>query len=484
MLEKKNQQRKPRGSNFLYIIVETGTRELHAKILLAKVAAKYGYKVFVGPKGMCWHIGTTLPSGVVLFKDCLSARENLFDKLRRRGNKVCVHDEEGFVYSNDEDYLARRVSVTSLKYVDTFFCWGTHQKNLLEPIVNNLDLDTKLFVVGHPRLDLIQSPYASYTRRLEGTLFESVSVDLDSKVKPIVLINTKLSECNHRDGPSGWLDMLEKYKQYGQKGRAFRKEQVQYKKNLLSQYLVLIKRLAEKLPDHSIVVRPHPSESDRVYKETFSGAKNVFVIKDFPIGYWLSRASVVIHTACTTGIEASIAGVPSINYTPLDGSRFDSPLPQLVSTTLTNHEDVVSAIKNKTLPPPRAETLHAIEDRVQIYSSMTSAELVACELACVAEKIQPSIRNKILENLSNFKIWRVIATRFSKNILNLLSQKMYMRLKMKITDSEKTSFQSLKLSISKNEVNLVSDALTEVSPELGSAKILKYSGHVYLILPK
>ena len=50
-----------------------------------------------------------------------------------------------------------------------------------------------------------------------------------------------------------------------------------------------------------------------------------------PIGYWLHRSDVVIHTGCTTAIEAFLMGKPVISYKPISDERFEIRLPDSIS---------------------------------------------------------------------------------------------------------------------------------------------------------
>jgi hypothetical protein len=78
----------------------------------------------------------------------------------------------------------------------------------------------------------------------------------------------------------------------------------------------LIKEVAANFPQYTVVVRPHPSESLTFYSCAFSSFKNVIVSRDESALPWIRSADLVIHSNCTTGIEAILAGRPVLNLLP------------------------------------------------------------------------------------------------------------------------------------------------------------------------
>lgn len=464
--------------NTLYFTVETGSRELHSKILLALGAAARGYRAFIGPKSIVGLAGKTLPCGVVLFKDCLGVRTKTFEMLVENGNRVCVHDEEGFVYHSDDDYLARRVSAGSLQYVDTFFCWGGRQKKILEEFSEKNIVESSFCVAGHPRIDLMRDPLASYVEKINNSsVSESSSSGCHDK-SAIILVNTKFSEANHRDGRGGWMAMLEKYDQVGPRGKGYRNEQIRYKENLLGHYLRLVDALSSSFPHYLIVVRPHPSESEQTYKEYFSNKNNVHVTKEHPVGYWISRASYCIHTACTTGIESALAGVPTINFTPIDGGDFDSKLPGKVSDTICTQTEVLNAIKNDCLSAPSVDRFRSIQDRLFVPERL-SYNLIVDSMVDLARGAEITPAKFCPEKMHDFKLWRMISTQKSPKALNLAKSIFRYAVRRVQRQNLEYSYNYGKLSISKGEVQMIASAFVDILPGLSDIVIDEYPGGIY-----
>ena len=79
-------------------------------------------------------------------------------------------------------------------------------------------------------------------------------------------------------------------------------------KQVFKNYLVEIGRLAEARPDRSILVRPHPFESEEVYRAALVRHPNVVVDGTGSVLDMIQNAAAVIHLNCGTAIEAVLLG--------------------------------------------------------------------------------------------------------------------------------------------------------------------------------
>ena len=52
------------------------------------------------------------------------------------------------------------------------------------------------------------------------------------------------------------------------------------------------------------------------YEHAFASFKNVVVTRDESVLPWIRAAELVVHSNCTTGIEAVLAGRPVLNLLP------------------------------------------------------------------------------------------------------------------------------------------------------------------------
>ncbi|WP_396586895.1 surface carbohydrate biosynthesis protein [Bermanella sp. R86510] len=313
-------------SKFLYLPIEVKPRELDAKLLIAAEACRKGYSVIIGTKALNSLLPQG-PKGIYFYKDASAPLVERFKHINSLGHKIAIHDEEGLVQQSDDDYLKRRVMFETIKYVQMFFCWGAHQAGLISQVKQAFMSDVAINVTGHPRFDLLRAPLRYYN---------AAQKSLNGKT---ILINTKLAECNHQRGENGWLDLLKSHNMlHSDSCLPLRLDQIEYKKSLFNHYKELVKQLSARYPDDKIIIRPHPSESITGWQDLAAPLQNVVVTKQHNIGYWLNRSDVVIHTGCTTAIEAYAAGLPVITFKPVHDERFEIALPNQVSLVAQSTE--------------------------------------------------------------------------------------------------------------------------------------------------
>ena len=108
----------------------------------------------------------------------------------------------------------------------------------------------------------------------------------------------------------------------------------------------LIKNISKKFPEVNIVVRPHPSESISGWMDIADMLKNVFIVREGALLSWIKAAKLVIENNCTSAIESLYLETPCISYRPYVNSKFDQPLPNLVSLNLYSEDDVIETIKH------------------------------------------------------------------------------------------------------------------------------------------
>jgi hypothetical protein len=85
----------------------------------------------------------------------------------------------------------------------------------------------------------------------------------------------------------------------------------------------MIPALEKALPDSTIVVRPHPVESQEVYRQIAGRCERVHVINEGNVVPWLMACKVLIHNGCTTSVEAFAMGVPAVSYRATTNDDYD-----------------------------------------------------------------------------------------------------------------------------------------------------------------
>jgi hypothetical protein len=107
-----------------------------------------------------------------------------------------------------------------------------------------------------------------------------------------------------------------------------------HKTAVFNTFKELIPLLDKDYPDHTIIVRPHPTENQQIYKDIAKDCQRVKVTNEGNVVPWLMATEVVIHNGCTTGVEAYVMGVPAISYRAAIDKTYDMGfyrLPNLIS---------------------------------------------------------------------------------------------------------------------------------------------------------
>lgn len=307
--------------------IEIASRELLYKCYLANLFAANGYNCYLGSKRNIAAIIEEIGPFVYFDKGYhKGVSEFLHKKIKAAGGVVVSLDEEGAVDFNDNSTLLGRYDEKLFSAAEIVFFWGDYQRNLLGEKTLQM---TRNVVSGHPRFELLKPEY--------HRLYDSEVSELRSEYGSFILINTNMGFGNNLKGDDF---VLENY------GSRFNNIEsiVANDKIKLKKFISLIMSLADQYDDN-IVLRPHPEEDLKAYTDAFKGIRNIKVIFEKSVIPWLVACEQMIHTDCTTGIEALMIGKRPIAYVPndLDMSLL-TVLPLKASKVVTTEEEVISLI--------------------------------------------------------------------------------------------------------------------------------------------
>ncbi len=321
---------------WLLVPVEVKARGLEGRLLLGAHAAAAGWQVIVGRKNQLNAMIDDLPRGLYFDKGIQTQVINQIRHVRTLGNTYAGIDEEGLVHEGGSAaYVKRRFSRDTLAATSAFCTWGDAQAEVMraaEP-----DLADRLAVTGNPRVDLWRPElHALYRERIE---------QIRSEVGAFVLFPSNFANVIGADGPllterfgivtGHYADPAE---------RARFGAYLDLRRGILERLQVALVTLARELPPgHSLVVRPHPSEDHAFWSQLAEGEPRIVVRYDGPLTPWMLASDGVVHSNCTTGVEAAVAGVPAVAYAPLDESAFPM-LPNQVSHVVDSDEALVGAV--------------------------------------------------------------------------------------------------------------------------------------------
>lgn len=328
----------------LLIPVENQVRELDPKLLLAIVAAKAGFKSYLGYRTEMDIVISSLPKSIYLAKSFTERSNKMFNILSKLGHTICAWDEEALVHYPPDIYFSRRLSAQAIKYIQHLFAWGKDNAQLFRSYPyypNNLPIHT----VGNPRLDLLRSEFKPF--------YADEIKAIKQEYGNFILFNTNFGNVNaHLPMHNLFLnkDYLGRYKDIGKgavgMGYEFAAGCASYKQTIFDAYLALIEYISQKLPDKNLVIRPHPVEKLDPYLGLAEKYPNIQVARKGNVIPWIHAADTLVHSGCTTGIESYLSKKLAIAYMPVENDRFGygAILPNQLSIQCQTPQQVKSAI--------------------------------------------------------------------------------------------------------------------------------------------
>ncbi|MEM8646190.1 MAG: surface carbohydrate biosynthesis protein [Pseudomonadota bacterium] len=314
---------------------ETWAREFDAKLLLACCLAERGYPVFVGCKNTIHLNITSFPAGLYLAKDFRVSSDTMFDILKKLGHTIMAWDEEATLPFDRKEYHTVRISEPSFEKVSAFFAWGSENKLALEtaPCAGA----APIHLTGNPRGDLMRPELRTY--------FEKETSALKEEYGDIILINSNFGRMNHfleleRIAP-GEVDPALR----GRPNSPLFVKKGKHKAELFGYFLKLVPVLAEKFPEKSIIIRPHPSESFEAWQAAGKGFDNIAVVHKGHVHPWLLASDVMIHSGCTTGMEGYLLNKPVLGYQPIESAESRENLPNKLSHNVADLEELIRLIQ-------------------------------------------------------------------------------------------------------------------------------------------
>lgn len=329
----------------LIIPVENQVRELDPKLLLACIAARRGFDSIIGSRLEIDFRMTLFPRSIYLSKSMTARSTKMFRIMHQLGHKIAVWDEEALVHMQPETYFTRRLSPQAIGFVSLLFAWGQENADLWRQYPS-LPENIPIHITGNPRGDLLRPRLLDY--------FDKETAEIRESYGNFILINTNFSNVN------AFVPSLNLFlpnnnagetPKFGRAAVGMSREYAEglrdYKQAVFEDIKGLIPRLEDAFPNHTIIVRPHPTEDPRVYHEIANKCTRVRVTNEGNVIPWLRAAGVLVHNSCTTGVEAYMMGVPAVTYMATRNEYYDDGyyrLPNRVSYRCFNFEELCATL--------------------------------------------------------------------------------------------------------------------------------------------
>lgn len=367
---------------WVFLPVEVKARAFEARTLLGAALVERGFGVLVGRKGNLESIADRLPRGIFVTKSCERFLRPGFEYRRRLGHVMTCLDEEGFVYASPEDYATRRLDDGTLRQLEHFFAWGGDQHDVVRDYYPRHE--KIVTITGNPRVDLWRPELRSLHAGSADALREEHG--------DFVLVASAFAHVINAQGPAFVLDAArEAGRLASEDGAQQFSAYLDHSRLLLEALTLSVPRLADALPPGSkLVVRPHPSE-DLEHWLPLARHPRVEVIREGSVTPWLLASRALVHSNCTTGVEALLLGRPAIAYAPYADERYDMNVPNKVSHVARTEAElcdlVLTAFGADGLPPSAANRA-ALERHVSALDGPYAFERIADVLA--DEHVKPA----------------------------------------------------------------------------------------------
>jgi len=319
----------------LYLPVEIKNRELLGKALLACVGAEAGHTCILGEQNELFDTLDRLPPGIYLEKVFTRAQARRLRRYRELGLYIAGWDEEGLVYRNASLYLNDRIAPQSFALLDQFFSWGAVQRH--DIVAEYAAAAPPISDTGNPRFDLLRPEFRA--------LFADEAAAFQARHGKYILVNTNFGRINHVQGHDYVVKLRQARGTVGtpdNQARALRIDT--FVRENFDGLRAALPVLEAGLPDHTVIVRPHPSENISTWQAAAAGLTRTHVLAEGNAIPWILGADAIVHNSCTTSVEAFMLDVPRIAYRPFQDAEQDTELPNLISTTAATPEQLVATL--------------------------------------------------------------------------------------------------------------------------------------------
>ena len=172
----------------------------------------------------------------------------------------------------------------------------------------------------------------------------------------IILVNTNFNHVNAFSPEMNLFKPVEKpgeTPKFGRGARGMSREFAEglkdHKQAVFQNFQQLIPAIERSFPEYTIIVRPHPTENQEIYRNIAAQCKRVQVTNEGNVVPWILASQAVIHNGCTTGLEAYVMEVPAISYRKTVNDFYDLGfyrLPNLLSHQCFDFEELRSTLKD------------------------------------------------------------------------------------------------------------------------------------------
>ena len=367
----------PKPQRRLTIPVEVFNREFDAKVLLSCFAAERGFSVIIGEKHEIKLNLASIPRSIFIPTNLSNRYLATTTLLNNLGHTLVGSDEEAIVYCSPEVYVKEKLGEKVFPQPKLFFAWGPENSRIWKMQHNYNQMP--IHITGNPRTDLLRPELRPYW----SDQVESIR----KRFGRIILINTNFGKLNHfRPNKGDERKALDTAVLSPSTVDESELGMAKHRLALFEFFQEMVGKIAETFPNHTVLIRPHPSESHESWIQAAKGCSNVQVHIEGHVIPWLLAADSIIHNSCTTGLESYLLGRPVFSYQPITSEQFDKKLPNTLSHKATSCEELIKLIETSLASAPiaekseRREKKELIEDFIEALQGPFACERIVSAL--------------------------------------------------------------------------------------------------------
>jgi surface carbohydrate biosynthesis protein len=313
-------------------VVDHPKRDLAGSVLAAYRLASRGASVAIVPM---YEQGVDVPRlglDTLIVNYARDANLDLMRSFAKAGLALYVLDTEGGVLAEKggNSPPAMAAYVRNSGYADIlsgYFFWGGRLHGAFND--NKTMPTSQLHLTGCPRFDFAAPKWRTL---------------LDGARRGYLLVNANFPLVNSRFSSKPGAER-EAMIRAGWDGNYIDRFLTDLKQ-VFANYLIEIGRLAAARPDRTILVRPHPFESEEVYRTALAQHSNVVVDGAGSVLDMIQNAAGVIHLNCGTAVEAVLLGkLPiQLEYLNTPATAGHALLPARVSRPAMSFEELLHLV--------------------------------------------------------------------------------------------------------------------------------------------
>jgi surface carbohydrate biosynthesis protein len=303
----------------------------------------------------------------------------------------------------------RSENPTPLTGVDLYLSWNRQDSEWANEH-HDIEKDS-IEVVGCPRYDL----FAEDNRLSnEEIIAARQKYDIPSEWdNPVITIASSFPPADHfLYNKSGMERRKSQNEEFGWRESQMVSEIAETKHKAREKFIELIQQIKKKHPDVWVALKIHPDERVSRYTETVADLDRFSIVTGDYSARFLQTSDLHIHHDCSTGIEAFMLGVPSVDFLPYQFDQLedsDKGKGSLKAESISEILGKIHQIKEGTVEIPdtiRADGEEYVESQFTVVDgnrAETIAEVIderLSEASVIHHEPQNTVRRQLYTTTS------------------------------------------------------------------------------------